>query len=94
MEIDGLCQTRNLPSPFALQHMVVLLAPGEQSRLLVYMAMWSDRVGQCSTTDKQQCFIWRIILRLAVSPGQVPAGTFLVCGQMVANCGSLTWAAG
>ena len=56
MEIEGLCQTRNLPAAFALHHMAMLLSPGEHRRLIAYMAMWSDRFGHCSTTDKRAVF--------------------------------------
>jgi hypothetical protein len=56
MEIEGLCQTRNVPPAFALRNMAMLLSPGEQRRLIVYMALWAKRFGQPSSMDTRAVF--------------------------------------
>ena len=56
LEIEGLCQTRNMPPGFAMHNMAMLLSPGEQRRLIVYMAMWAARFGQSSSTDTRAVF--------------------------------------
>ena len=56
IEIDCLCQARNVASEFALRNMAILLSPGEYRRLTVYMAMWAARFGQPGTMDKRAVF--------------------------------------